>query len=156
MCLFFLHLIKDQPREKRAIPDFLPKAHTCSNTLHLPRGSATLPLPSDENLFNIYDYAFKNTYFGIVWFRPYSVCCFLVWVLLFSVGVTLDWSKTDGTVFLCTVFFKNMYSSCWFFSILFSILLLIVRVGFSLPVTAFCFFVSKKKYYFIAQGRNLY
>ena len=110
MCSFFLHLIKDQPRKKRrAIPDFLPKSHTCSNTLHLPRGSATLPLPSDENLFNIYDYAFKNTYFGIVWFRPYSVCCFLVWVLLFSVGVTLDWSKTDDTVFLCTVFFKNMY-----------------------------------------------
>ena len=67
MYLFFLHLIKDQPRKKKeAIPDFLPKSHTSSNTLHLPTESDTLLLPSDENLLNIYNYAFKNTYFGIV------------------------------------------------------------------------------------------
>lgn len=53
-------------RKKRAIPDFMPKSHTCSNTMHLPCGSAGLSLPSDRELFALYDYAFKNTYFGIV------------------------------------------------------------------------------------------
>lgn len=55
-----------EPRKKRAIADFIPKSHTCSNTMHLPCGSARLALPPDEELFVIYDYAFKNAYFGIV------------------------------------------------------------------------------------------
>ena len=57
-----------EPREKRrAIPDFFPRAHTCSNMMHLPRGTIKLPLPPDEELFTIYDYAFKNSHFGAKW-----------------------------------------------------------------------------------------
>ena len=50
--------------EKENIPDFMPKASTCANTLHLPRPTITLALLSDEELFHKYDYAFKNTHFG--------------------------------------------------------------------------------------------
>lgn len=59
-------LLKKRSRKKRAIADFMPKSHTCSNTMHLPCGSAGFSLPSDRELFSLYDYAFKNTYFGIV------------------------------------------------------------------------------------------
>ena len=52
--------------KKRITVDFLPRAHTCSNTLHFPRGSLLFPLPPQEELFNLYDYAFKNTYFGVM------------------------------------------------------------------------------------------
>ena len=52
--------------KKRKIADFIPKYHTCSNTLHLPRGSAIIPMPPDGELFAIYDLAFKNSYFGIM------------------------------------------------------------------------------------------
>jgi len=41
------------------------KCHTCSYTLHLPCGSATIPMAPDEELFAICDLAFKNSYFGI-------------------------------------------------------------------------------------------
>ena len=51
---------------KRKIADFIPKSHTCSNTLRLPRGSATITMPPDEELFAIYDLAFKNSHFGIM------------------------------------------------------------------------------------------
>ena len=63
---FFLFLTKEARQKRRAVPDFLPKAHTCSNTMHLPRGTVNLSLPPDEELFAIYDYAFKNSYFGVV------------------------------------------------------------------------------------------
>ena len=53
-------------QKKRITTDFLPKAHTCSNTLHLPRGTPNLPLPADGELFKFYDYAFKNAYFELV------------------------------------------------------------------------------------------
>jgi len=52
--------------KKRIIADFIPKSHTYSNTLHLPHGSATIRMPPDEELFAIYDVAFKNSYFGIM------------------------------------------------------------------------------------------
>ena len=42
----------------------LPTANTCVNSLNLPYPSATVSLPSDEALFNLYDYAFANAFFG--------------------------------------------------------------------------------------------
>eukprot|EP00112_Aurelia_sp_Birch-Aquarium-sp1_P024933 Seg8065.2 transcript_id=Seg8065.2/GoldUCD/mRNA.D3Y31 product="hypothetical protein" protein_id=Seg8065.2/GoldUCD/D3Y31 len=50
---------KSQPN-----PDFFPKSSTCSNTLYLPRSTLHIDLLPDEILFNVYDYAFCNTYFG--------------------------------------------------------------------------------------------
>lgn len=54
------------PNIKRTNWNFMPKSHTCSNTLNLPIGNRHLPLPSEEDLFQLYDLAFKNTYFGIM------------------------------------------------------------------------------------------
>ena len=51
--------------EKRVIADFILKSHTCSNTLDIPSGSHLIPLPSEKELFRLYDYAFKNAYFGL-------------------------------------------------------------------------------------------
>ncbi|XP_061188056.1 uncharacterized protein LOC133196140 [Saccostrea echinata] len=48
-----------------AMNSFLPTANTCSNSLKLPRPTGDLPLPSHTDLFNLYDYAFSNTYFGL-------------------------------------------------------------------------------------------
>ena len=45
---------------------FLPTANTCSQTLNLPTGSHDIPIPSEEDLFEIYDCAFRNDYFGLV------------------------------------------------------------------------------------------
>ncbi|KAL5013702.1 hypothetical protein ScPMuIL_007972 [Solemya velum] len=45
---------------------FIPTANTCINKLHLPRPSEENPLPPTEILFNLYDYAFSNSYFGMV------------------------------------------------------------------------------------------
>lgn len=45
---------------------FLPTANTCSNSMMLPRPSPDLSLPSDDKLFDLYDYAFLNTYYGLV------------------------------------------------------------------------------------------
>lgn len=44
---------------------FIPKANTCSVTLTLVRGSSGLPLPKEEELFQVYDTAFCNNYFGL-------------------------------------------------------------------------------------------
>ena len=43
---------------------FLPTANTCANTLSLPRRTNDSLLPSEEQLFNLYDLAFANAYFG--------------------------------------------------------------------------------------------
>ena len=43
---------------------FLPMANTCSNTLYLPHATISTPLPESEALFQLYDYAFINTFFG--------------------------------------------------------------------------------------------
>lgn len=43
---------------------FIPS--TCTNTLKIPRPSAEIPLPQEEDLFSYYDYAFSNAYFGLM------------------------------------------------------------------------------------------
>ena len=45
---------------------FIPTANTCVNRLCLPRPSMGVPLPKEDELFNMYDLAFSNTYFGNV------------------------------------------------------------------------------------------
>ena len=54
---------QEEPKSQTT-PNFFPKSSTCSNTLYLPRGTLHIDLPPDETLFNVYDYAFCNTYFG--------------------------------------------------------------------------------------------
>lgn len=44
---------------------FLPTANTCINRLNLTRSTATKPLPSQDELFSQYDYAFSNTFYGL-------------------------------------------------------------------------------------------
>ena len=44
---------------------FLPTANTCINRMNLTRGSIENPLPSADIIFNLYDYAFANSYFGL-------------------------------------------------------------------------------------------
>ena len=43
---------------------FIPTANTCTNAINLPRPTIDIPLPGTEELFNLYDYAFMNAYFG--------------------------------------------------------------------------------------------
>ncbi|KXJ06810.1 hypothetical protein AC249_AIPGENE6112 [Exaiptasia diaphana] len=43
---------------------FAPTAHTCSNILNIPLPAIDNPLPPQERLFNIYDLAFSQCYFG--------------------------------------------------------------------------------------------
>lgn len=43
---------------------FIPTASTCTNRINLPRPTINIPLPGCEELFNLFDYAFMNTYFG--------------------------------------------------------------------------------------------
>lgn len=43
---------------------FIPTANTCINRMTLPRASLSMPLPQPDHLFNLYDYAFANSYFG--------------------------------------------------------------------------------------------
>nr|XP_034330272.1 uncharacterized protein LOC117690353 [Crassostrea gigas] len=45
---------------------FIPTASTCTNTLKIPRPSAEISLPQEEDLFSYYDYAFSNAYFGLM------------------------------------------------------------------------------------------
>ena len=44
---------------------FIPTANTCTATLFLPKGSCDLPLPTEKELFEVYDFAFSNSYFGL-------------------------------------------------------------------------------------------
>ena len=44
---------------------FIPTANTCSATLFLPKGSYDLPLPPEDELFEVYDIAFSDSYFGL-------------------------------------------------------------------------------------------
>ena len=43
---------------------FLPTANTCINRLRIPHASTYLPLPKEEELFNMHDLAVSNTHFG--------------------------------------------------------------------------------------------
>ena len=45
---------------------FLPTANTCINQLNLPRPLFGKPLPTNHiEVFELYDYAFLNSYFGM-------------------------------------------------------------------------------------------
>lgn len=51
---------------KEVEASFLPTANTCINQLNLPRPTLTKPLPTESSaLFELYDYAFLNNYFGM-------------------------------------------------------------------------------------------
>ena len=50
--------------KSRIMADFTPKAMTCDNSLHLPRATVSVEIPDDNLLFNCYDLAFANSYFG--------------------------------------------------------------------------------------------
>ena len=58
--------IRRTSSKKKHMWHSMPTSHTCSNTLDLPRGNAVLPLPSDNELFELDDLAFKNNYFGVM------------------------------------------------------------------------------------------
>ena len=45
---------------------FMPIANTCINCLKILRAETQQPMPSKEFLFNLYDHAFANSYFGLV------------------------------------------------------------------------------------------
>lgn len=45
---------------------YLPSAHTCTNTLVLPRGPLLAKLPTEDEMFEIFDLAFSNSHFGKV------------------------------------------------------------------------------------------
>ena len=45
---------------------FLPTSMTCINQLKLPCGSMSHTLPSDKELFALYDYSFLNSHFGLM------------------------------------------------------------------------------------------
>ena len=46
---------------------FLPTSNTCINQLNLPRATVDYNLPEQSRLFQLYDYAFSNQYFGQKW-----------------------------------------------------------------------------------------
>jgi len=54
--------------EEKAVVEgnVMPTAHTCGNILFLPRPTRLISLPSTENLFCLYDWAFSQDYFGKV------------------------------------------------------------------------------------------
>lgn len=43
---------------------YLPSAHTCTNTLVLPRGPLIAKMPSERETFEMFDLAFSNNHFG--------------------------------------------------------------------------------------------
>jgi len=46
--------------------NFIPTASTCINQLVLPCLTINVKLPDDSALFNLYDFAFVNSYFGMI------------------------------------------------------------------------------------------
>lgn len=44
---------------------FIPSANTCSQVVTFPIPSHDIPLPDEVELFEVYDYAFCNSYFGL-------------------------------------------------------------------------------------------
>ena len=44
---------------------FLPTANTCINRLNLSTPDADMAMPTDDVLFNLFDYAFLNAFFGL-------------------------------------------------------------------------------------------
>ena len=45
---------------------FFPTAMTCINQLKLPRSSLVKDIPTNEDLLNLYDFVFSNSYFGLM------------------------------------------------------------------------------------------
>ena len=45
--------------------NFLPTANTCINRMNLSLPDESNPLPLQEELFNLFDLAFCNTFFGL-------------------------------------------------------------------------------------------
>lgn len=45
---------------------FLPTSSTCTNSLRLPHPTGSMVIPPQEKLFDLYDYAFCNAYFGVI------------------------------------------------------------------------------------------
>ena len=62
-CIEFVEATSHGTNSHTVCP-FLPTANTCANTLYLPRHGKDLLLPSEEQLFNRYDLAFANAFFG--------------------------------------------------------------------------------------------
>jgi hypothetical protein len=44
---------------------FIPSANTCSKSMTLPIPSHDISLPEEDVIFEVYDYAFCNSYFGL-------------------------------------------------------------------------------------------
>ena len=61
---------------------FIPTANTCINNMKLPRPSYEIELPSEEELFALYDYAFLNTFYGLIWITWYWVYLTLINVFM--------------------------------------------------------------------------
>lgn len=45
---------------------FIPTANVCVCSLKLPRASMQIKQPTDTVLFDLYDYAFANAFYGLV------------------------------------------------------------------------------------------
>ncbi|XP_052242055.1 uncharacterized protein LOC127852211 [Dreissena polymorpha] len=52
--------------EVQANSSFIPTANTCINCIKLPRPSLEVKLPADTELFSLYDYAFMNSFYGLI------------------------------------------------------------------------------------------
>ena len=48
--------------------DFTITAHTCCYLLELPVRTATIGVPAENDLFDVYSTAFVNAYFGKCWY----------------------------------------------------------------------------------------
>ncbi|KAL5008215.1 hypothetical protein ScPMuIL_013796 [Solemya velum] len=44
---------------------FIPTANTCINVMRMPRPTVHMQLPEEAKLFELYDYAFSNTFYGL-------------------------------------------------------------------------------------------
>ena len=47
------------------IESYIPTANTCINLMNLPKAPVLAELPSDNEMFKFYDYAFTNNFFGL-------------------------------------------------------------------------------------------
>lgn len=44
---------------------YLPTANTCINQMNIPKATLLIELPKDDILFNLYDLAFANSFYGL-------------------------------------------------------------------------------------------
>ena len=64
--LVFLFYIQELQSSDHLPYNYIPTAHACGNVLSLPIGALASPLPEEKSLFQVYDIAFANAYFGKV------------------------------------------------------------------------------------------